>query len=79
MPTPILHILYAHLHIPSAKILCSYEVAEGTNVIVMTQASEPLNVTIVNRGDDQGRHILNEQATRKRIQQEFRSDVGVVR
>ena len=43
------------------------------------QAAGKLNVSIVNRGDGAGRHILNEQETRNRILREFGPDVRSVR
>lgn len=43
------------------------------------QGSERLNVSIVNRGDDKGRHFTNEQETRKLIMHEFSADVDQVR
>lgn len=47
--------------------------------LLALQGSERLNVSIVNRGDDKGRHFTNEQETRKLIMHEFSADVDQVR
>ena len=43
------------------------------------QADSKINITIVNRGDDVGRHILNARMTIRRIWEAYNGQLGVVR
>ncbi|KAK9812263.1 hypothetical protein WJX73_008624 [Symbiochloris irregularis] len=46
---------------------------------LVVQASDRLNISIVNRGDGAGRHMLNVQETRSRILSDFAQEIDRVR
>lgn len=45
----------------------------------LLQAGSKLNITIINRGDDLGRHILNTRSILKKIWETYRQQLGNVR